>query len=104
MLGRSNRSRGICDGLLFVNTGEDEKTYLRRIRMMNFSEAKNLIELLALLSNVQANPFKTEQVKLGKGLVSKTRVMPEVKALHQAYVDNIWIVCIRELLRRTMLV
>ena len=65
MIGRSNRARGICDGVVYVNTGEDEATFLRRIRLGNYSETKDLIELLTHLRKLQGSPFKTEQVKQG---------------------------------------
>jgi len=52
MIGRSNRAQGICDGILYVNTGEDEAAFLRRIRLGSYSETKELIELLAHLSRL----------------------------------------------------
>jgi len=52
MIGRSNRAQGICDGILYVNTGEDEAAFLRRIRLGSYSETKELIELLAHLGRL----------------------------------------------------
>jgi hypothetical protein len=60
MIGRSNRARGICDGVLYVNTGEDEAAFLRRIRLGSYSETKELIELLAHLHMLQAKPIRNE--------------------------------------------
>lgn len=49
MLGRSCRTRGVCDGNLYVNTGEDEATYMRRIRVTDYSKMLEFIEMLEYL-------------------------------------------------------
>ena len=53
MLGRSCRARGVCDGILYVNTGEDEATYMRRIRVADYCKMLDFIELLENLSVLQ---------------------------------------------------
>lgn len=50
MLGRSCRSRGVCNGRLYVNTGEDEPAYLNRIRVTDYNKMLDYIELLNHLS------------------------------------------------------
>jgi hypothetical protein len=32
MIGRSSRSRGVCNGYLYINTGEKDVDYWKRIR------------------------------------------------------------------------
>ena len=50
MLGRNCRARGVCDGILYVNTGEDEATYIRRISVAYYGKMLDFIELLENLS------------------------------------------------------
>jgi hypothetical protein len=82
MFGRSNRSRGICDGVIYVNTGEDEAAFLKRIKMGSYSETRELIQLLAHLSKLQEKPVKNETIKQGRGVLVVSVVVPDVAALH----------------------
>ena len=86
MFGRSNRSRGICDGVIYVNNGEDEAAFLKRIKMGSYSETRELIQLLAHLRKLQGKPVKNETIKQGRGNVVVSVVLPDVAALHEAYV------------------
>ena len=65
MLGRGCRTRGVCDGILYVNTGEDAMSFLRRIRTTNFSETDAHIKLLQHLKTLSANSKKTDEIKGG---------------------------------------
>jgi hypothetical protein len=86
MFGRSNRARGVCDGVIYVNTGEDEAAFLKRIKMGSYSETRELIQLLAHLRKLQGKPVKNETIKQGRGNVVVSVVLPDVAALHEAYV------------------
>ena len=46
MMGRSCRSRGVCDGILYVNSGDDESTFLRKLKTPDYDEVLKYIELL----------------------------------------------------------
>ena len=49
---------GVCDGVLYVNTGEDEATYMRRIRVTDYNRMLEFVELLENLKVLQLNPTK----------------------------------------------
>jgi hypothetical protein len=97
MLGRGCRSRGVCDGFLFVNTGEDEKTYLERLQVTKYSVTCDYIKFLNHLKKLQVNPFKTELQQVGKKSVSKTTVLPEVEALYKEWSQGNWLRSVKEL-------
>ena len=71
MLGRSCRTRGVCDGVLYVNTGEDEATYMRRIRVTDYNRMLEFVELLENLKVLQLNPTKPALDKKGKPILMK---------------------------------
>jgi hypothetical protein len=62
MLGRSCRSRGVCDGVLYINTGEDEAQFWKRIKVADFSKALNYISLLKEIRDLsKTNPKKDQK-------------------------------------------
>ena len=54
MTGRSCRSRGVCTGIVYVNSGEDEKTFLKRIREIKYYQLPTFIDILNPLKSLQA--------------------------------------------------
>jgi hypothetical protein len=97
MIGRSNRSRGICDGVLYANTGEKEAAFLRRIKMGSYSETRELIQFLAHLGKIQGKPVKNETIKQGRANVTVTVVVPDVAALHAACMEEKWVTSLKSL-------
>ena len=53
MYGRANRARGVCECRVYVNTGEDEASFLRRITVTDYNKAMEFNELLVYLSKLQ---------------------------------------------------
>jgi hypothetical protein len=66
MIGRSCRSRGVCEGTLYINTGEDEASYNSRISTTDYNKTMDFVELLIHLSAVQKNPTEPSTNKRGK--------------------------------------
>jgi hypothetical protein len=91
MLGRGCRSRGVCDGLLYVNTGDDEMTFLSKLKLVPYSEIIDYITLLKHLEKLHLNPTKNELVKTGKMSHKQTAVLPEVEALHEEWLNGNWL-------------
>ena len=56
MMGRSCRSRGVCDGMLYVNTGDDESTFIRKLKTADYDEILKYIEFLQHLKHLSINP------------------------------------------------
>ena len=56
MMGRSCRSRGVCDGILYVNSGDDESTFIRKLKTPDYDEVLKYIELLQHVKILSANP------------------------------------------------
>jgi len=49
MGGRSCRSRGVCDVILYVNTGETEMEFMAKLKDVKYSEILAYIGLLNYL-------------------------------------------------------
>jgi len=49
MIGRSSRTRGVCEGVLYVLGDDSAATILDRLRRHNVAELQDLERLLALL-------------------------------------------------------
>ena len=79
MLGRSCRSRGVCDGRIYVNTGEDEPAFLRRITVTDYNKMTDYVEVLIRLSVVQKNPTEPELLKNGRPSTSKLLLLRDVE-------------------------
>ena len=92
MLGRSCRTRGVCDGILYVNTGEDETTFRRRIKAVSYSEVLDYIKLLQKLAKLSEAPTKIENVKQGKVTNVKVTALPEVEALYKEWSQGRYII------------
>jgi hypothetical protein len=58
MQGRGCRTRGVCDAFLFVNTGDDEKTFMEKIQVTSYRMTMEYIKLLNLLKKLQEAPFR----------------------------------------------
>jgi hypothetical protein len=52
MGGRSCRNRGVCDVILYVNTGESENEYMTRLKDVKYSDVVNYIEFLNYLQSM----------------------------------------------------
>ena len=66
MLGRSCRSRGVCEGTVYINTGEDVASFNRRISVTDYNKLADHVEVLTHLSELQKNPNEHEVTKTGK--------------------------------------
>jgi type I site-specific restriction endonuclease len=97
MLGRGCRSRGVCDGLLYVNTGDDEMTFLSKLKLIPYSEIIDYITFLKHLAKLQLNPTKCETVKTGKMSHKTTVLLPEVEALHYEWLSGNWLESINDI-------
>ena len=97
MLGRGCRSRGICEGALYVNTGEDEAAFMRRIRTTNYSETVDMIEFLGHLEGLQGNVTKKMTVMKNGEQVEINQMVPGVRGLYKEYEASRLITSIKKL-------
>lgn len=88
MLGRSCRSRGVCDGVLYINTGDDEATFLRKIRLLDYNRVLDYIELLKAVLNLSKAHPKVYQGKQKSGAQVKSPIAPEIEAIYQAWTEG----------------
>ena len=97
MEGRGCRTRGICDAFLFVNTGDDEKTFMEKIQLTSYRMTVEYIKLLNYLKKLQQAPVKEVQAIFGKKSNAKTIVDPQVVTLHKKWTQAIWLRSVKEL-------
>ena len=58
MGGRSCRSRGVCDVILFANTGKTELEYMSELKEVKYSEVLAKIDFLNYLQKLQQEKQK----------------------------------------------
>jgi hypothetical protein len=97
MGGRGCRTRGICDAIMFANTGEDAKTLLERIQVTSYKVTLDYIKFLNFLKKLQMAPVKEVQPVFGKKGVTKSIVEPEVVTLYKKWTQTIWLRSVKEL-------
>ena len=79
MMGRSCRSRGVCEGTVYINTGEDEATFNRRISVTDYNKLADHEEVLTHLSKVQKDPNEPYITKTGKHKPNKVLLKLDVE-------------------------
>ena len=79
MIGRSCRSRGVCEGTVYINTGEDEVSFNRRISVTDYNKLSDYVDVLTHLSVVQKNPTEREVTKTGKVKSNKLLLKRDVE-------------------------
>ena len=99
MQGRSNRARGICEAILYVNTGEKGPAYRQRIQTTRYSETAAYIRLLMSFQKLQANPTEPELYKSGKPNPKKFQVISEVEVLCDEWNEGSYVTSLKELNR-----
>jgi hypothetical protein len=85
MTGRSCRSRGICTGIVYVNTGEDEKAFLKRIRELKYHQLVSYIDFLNTLKSLQVQGIQAESKQAKGKIVQKTVQQQLLENVHQRW-------------------
>lgn len=88
MLGRGCRSRGVCEGRLYINTGDDAATFLRRINEIDFNKTTEFIELLDHLKNLQIKPTKPAINSNGRPSTTRVELSPDVEVVYDEWIQG----------------
>ena len=56
MMGRGNRTRGVCDGILYINSGDNAQEFNRKLKLTYMSETLDYIKLLQFLTVLHFAP------------------------------------------------
>ena len=85
MLGRSYRSRGVCEGDLYVKTGDIELEFMQKLKATKYSEKIGYIDFLNYLKNLGINSTKPVVLKNGRLNLLKMIVIPEIEVVHEQW-------------------
>ena len=97
MYGRANRARGVCEGRVYVNTGEDEASFLRRITVTDYNKAMEYNELLVYLSKLQKETTEPLLLKNGKTHATEVMLKIEVEVLYDEWIQGNYVRSLKEL-------
>ena len=97
MMGRSNRARGVCEGTVYINTGEDEASFNRRISVTDYNKLTDHIELLIHLADVQKNPTAPEMTRNGRAKSNKMLLRPDVEVAQDEWNEERYLTSLKQL-------
>jgi dsDNA-binding SOS-regulon protein len=97
MIGRGCRTRGVCEGYLYVNTGDTEMEFMSKLKTVKYMEILDYIEFLNYMKALQTAPAKAEVTKNGKLNMAKVVAVPELQVIYEEWIKGNTVGSLKEL-------
>ena len=93
----AGRSRGVCDVILYVNTGETELEFMAKLKDVKYSDILAYIDFLKYLQKLQQEKVKSVATKNGKLNLSKNKVVTELGVIFEEWTNGVHITSRKQL-------